>query len=31
MFEEEVKKKNTGDVEESFDNTMNESAEYNQR
>ena len=29
MFEEEVKKKDTGDVEESFENTLNESAEYN--
>ena len=29
MFEEEVKKKDTGDVEESFEKTLNESAEYN--
>ena len=29
MFEEEVKKKDTGDVEESFEKTLYESAEYN--
>ena len=31
MFEKEVKKRDKGDVEESFDNRINESTEYNQR